>query len=1517
MNYEIVKKVVKRNKGEYEFVGTCFFIDKKIAFTAKHVIKKPGELYIEYSLDKHVKFEIDADSEHDIALLLVKEEIECKEYCIPDITKLLQGEDWVTYGYPNTKLEGESITGYVSIPDTSVGELYDIDLRMNDNPDLRNYSGLSGSPVFIDESVKAILVWKPDGNSFGGVKISNCKGLLDKWSINYKENYSSWINKVTDIGLKNDEKFLIERTTLMSNLEEFTLGGHGLVIGNPGSGKTYSLKQLHNILNGKGITSLYIAIDNFTSVSNHEFEEEFNLKTGDNLISKLEQELTRIQNDNSKAVIIFDSFDSARDESVKHKFLVLMKRMKETIGDKVNIIASCRSYDARISTNLQEIFPKSHDVSSRIHCRHFIINELSEIEVLSVLGQIGISEYQCALLSNELRNLLKTPFNLWLFEQCREGVESLEEFGGLTSEIQLLDLFWDKRISGNQAESVELVLSEITDVMLKNKSLSVKKREVFKSGYQVEWGILLSNAIIKYSSKLRNKIAFSHNILFDYAVAKLILVDQLEDFISFIEKDISRVIFMRASLMYFLNSVWLHERDEFWSITFNVMASKKLPTISKLILIHIITIHATKDEDLEILLKKLDERDENVKSLIKYLLQAISIFKVFYKTIWINFVCELYERIDDDLLGVLAYDILEIATNAANNSNVYTIKKCGLVSRAIYKKYRDEIESNVWIRSIINGAILPSICITVSTDIEESSVIFRDIVDNITASGNNVDLTNTICRNIASVFKGDFNITDYIYQKVVLSDVSSTEKTSMNISRILNLTSNKKQDFDMCKHYLYSDIDKLIDYDIDNGILLALRTLNSISLSMRSVKHNNIIEVKIDNSMLSIVEDGSEHWASVRFNEEIKKYGDAIINHLRKLTSNENNKIESFIDLLIKEAKCSYIWSLVLRNVDCRLSYLIDKLVKLCLNTKVLLSRSLTYSIRTFLKNCSSCFNHTQIEAIERAIHSLNEEGEYAKMLIKDLILSIDKELLLMEESIGLRHSIDGRYEIKPDVQYSLCNYKESYEDKLCRIGIDINMNISLIKKMEELAITNDLLTNKNDCYISLDKIMSQVMSLYNELLIQKCHEVLEKEILKLIACGFKNALVLDKNVELMYLEDYKQIINYIINTKYFLENEKGFISRYSGYVSTPKHVVAEKIGLIINYSDDDQIFEKYKMLEAQISGSAKCTLIDNIYQLHEKKREFMWEKLKFYAYQEELFYSESVISCLWHLLGSYEGKVLEILHVLVGSNAERIEVINKAIGLVMYFYINGEDEQISEILRRISTNPSLYEWSGQNGISATLIELIKYDNLQEVQNEVINKVIEFLDVTLKNLVVFIETQNKKINENPDDKKLSEELKENYSVFDRIITSLYCKSGALEKNRSENQLDLERLYYFTIKPLIKTVLNAIEESEDLYITPSTIHRFVQMLNHQINFDTVQIIEFISILIVNGKKVGYLGDSLAINEIVKLMEKLFADHKYTIQEEEVLSNVLLILDSFAEIGSDKAVNFIWRLEEIFR
>ena len=200
-------------------------------------------------------------------------------------------------------------------------------------------------------------------------------------------------------------------------MQDFASQGDGVIIGSPGVGKTYVLKKLRQHLKAAGIPHLLLRIDQLGNGTAETLQEELTYK-GD-LIEKLKSIPVLGKN----AILLFDAFDAARDEQTRKRFLNLIRRAILELRESWNIIVTVRTYDAKKSQELLDLFGNPDDAdliqykSTDILCRHFTIPSFDEDEILQALGQIGCPKSVYDDGSDDFKKILAKPFNLWLLEK--------------------------------------------------------------------------------------------------------------------------------------------------------------------------------------------------------------------------------------------------------------------------------------------------------------------------------------------------------------------------------------------------------------------------------------------------------------------------------------------------------------------------------------------------------------------------------------------------------------------------------------------------------------------------------------------------------------------------------------------------------------------------------------------------------------------------------------------------------------------------------------------------------------------------------------------------------------------------------------------------------------------------------------------------------------------------------------------------------------------------------------------
>ena len=108
--------------------------------------------------------------------------------------------------------------------------------------------------------------------------------------------------------------------------------------------------------------------------------------------------------------------------------------------------------------------------------------------------------------------------------------------------------------------------------MVNRKSLSLPESVCDVAANAVVLG-LHSDEILRKG--VTGRVSFSHNIIFDYASARLLLDE--ESLFQFVTENTTRTIFYRPTLSYFFRHVWVHDRDLFWKIAFWFIGANDLP----------------------------------------------------------------------------------------------------------------------------------------------------------------------------------------------------------------------------------------------------------------------------------------------------------------------------------------------------------------------------------------------------------------------------------------------------------------------------------------------------------------------------------------------------------------------------------------------------------------------------------------------------------------------------------------------------------------------------------------------------------------------------------------------------------------------------------------------------------------------------------------------------------------------------------------------------------------------------
>jgi hypothetical protein len=105
--------------------------------------------------------------------------------------------------------------------------------------------------------------------------------------------------------------------------------------------------------------------------------------------------------------------------------------------------------------------------------------------------------------------------------------------------------------------------------------------------------------------------------------------------------------------------------------------------------------------------------------------------------------------------------------------------------------------------------------------------------------------------------------------------------------------------------------------------------------------------------------------------------------------------------------------------------------------------------------------------------------------------------------------------------------------------------------------------------------------------------------------------------------------------------------------------------------------------------------------------------------------------------------------------------------------------------------------------------------------------------------------------------------------------------------------------------------------------PHTAHQIVETLYHLLPCAPREVFLLATrSILTSATKAGFQYESLAVGDVVKLIQRALADHRDLFQSEagqesECLAALLQVLDLFVEAGWSEARQLTHRLEEIYR
>ena len=1345
----------------------------------------------------------------------------------------------------------------------------------------------------------------------------------------------------------------IEREKLLNDLQDFTSRGDGVIIGSPGVGKTYVLKELRQRLKSSEIPHLLLRIDQLGDGTAETLQEELSYK-GD-IIEKLKS----IPVSGKNAILLFDAFDAARDEQTRKRFLNLIRRATQEIV-KWNVVVTVRTYDAKKSQELLDLFGKPDDTeyqSEGILCRHFTIPPFNADEILEAFEQIECPKPIYYDGSQDFKKILSNPFNLWLLEKIIQPPKNVPDFSQIRSEAQLLNLFWQRRIEN---ENSEHLLRQIADKMVQERSLSVRIDDVYgdvnldKPVRKTAWDKLQSDEILAKVSSTGQRIAFSHNILFDYAVSVLLIDDEPQHLESFITDDLSRPLFLRPSLTYFFTRLWYYDDStSFWNAFWHIFPSDQsvhLRLVARLIPTSVIANEAHKIEQLIPLLEELGngEKEEIANEAITRLLQALQTLPIKHDTLWINFFAQvsrhLHENFTRDLAN-LTSAILE-RTNKSENSEV--VNACGRIGRRLLKWVWEKREAgkSTWYDRLGGRWGVPLVAQTYHTNPEESRMLLEKVLELPKEDNFPIDFLSWLTEHVNKIWKHDPEFVTLIYRTVFHHNESSDAKTSLS-SGVLAMTSTRRQDYSMCRYRLIKHFTGFLQAAPLSAAQSVIRSLNVFIVGehiarylKEGMKLEDIIELfNFRGKPAYFMEDGSYIWNAGNSSDKPIEMADDLFEYIGELAMSEDPRLDSLLDIFRDEVIVAFFWKRLLGTASQFPKIFAPHLFELCIAKPILKGNDTRYELGLFLETAASELSSDQLRQIEEGILTLPEEStdeDSRKALAyrrNRLLERIPEDLLVTDEAKQIRKEMVRENDIqenRPLVSFEPASWAPyTEEEQLKDQGVD-----TTTPENQRLQRFSGPLNKFSSDWMNGVPTMDAAKLVLPQL--QKAHTAIKnnteanKKVMnslwhKLAACVAILGRIAN-DLESREFAFCRQVL---------LEGAKHEEPKYDdqfdspGYSPCARHEAASGLLRFAFYQPDIEILDAIETLANDAVSSVRMVTARELFRVYDKAPEKFWGIVNNRAKQEKS-----------HVVQEY--LYLTLTQVITKAEENEDKTAQVMAKLLQHTPLppekSGSFDPFSYLLMGLAIG---YQNSWAIGtIKNTFFkDPIRFANLltravNEVMEHYVNpkyfgtdagrerakRAVDWLDQVIDLVSDKIKELYRIVKEDETEENVKK-LHDMYNVIDEVITRLYFavayKRDQAEEPVEEISHELRCDYYDKVEPLMKQIIDFAQTPGHGVMFAPTAHYFMQLLRSFLGCNPKEVLHLAAGVVKSSEQFGYTLDSIAVRDVVEFVEIVLADYRHEVRDGEALEDLLNLLDLFAKIGWSDALKLVWRLDEVFR
>lgn len=1337
-----------------------------------------------------------------------------------------------------------------------------------------------------------------------------------------------------------------------------------LVVGEPGTGKSGVLHELVAILRDEGRSFIFLAVDRLDARSLGRLRIELGL---DHEFLDVLRHWQALQ----PSFLIIDALDAARGEPAAAMMDELIRRAIEHVGTW-RVISSIRQFDLRYNAGLRAFFPGSPPTSFQIsefsRVQHLSVPRLSTDELQHITAQSLQLELLIKEASTDLRDLVKTPFNLKLLAELLVGGVDVTELIPIKTQLDLLDKYWSSRViqTNDQGDAREAILRMMCERMVADRSLQINRsaiahldtsgqlRALLRLGVIIEWQPSLDVLPDRYT------LAFAHHILFDYGIARLLLRGTPERMTPLLTSDPDLVVVIQPSLRLHFHHLWAYDaqHQQFWDLVLKIAGLSNIPEIGKLMGPSVAAQLTKRLPDLSPLCVALDDPRQAMrhvgtqafKHVISALLANISTeypLQGPHAGPW----CELLAHASRTLSSELAYIVRPLLAALCDHPDLFTSDqkaKTGYVAR--------QLLNFAWSLTPYDPGLvahsLQGVCRTFGSDPITSALLIQRCLEPAHLAQFGYSELPKLAQEIQQVLPYDSDLVRNIYQSAFAYEETSRETTAIGTSRIMALTSNRLQDYELTFYILGEAFSSFLHHAPVTATYALVAVVDIYNTQQQTSSFGKPQDAQFDfnGNEVYLRIDLSAMWDTGRTYHRNKplKLLEVYQDYLAALAGDPQipSLLDDLIQILITHNRWGVIWRLLLRQAAQFPSTLGQKILPLLWARPILVTPDTNGLAGEFLRIIFPTLKDELRRRIEETIVHLPDGEDDARREIiersRDSLLNcLPREFIITDVASSLLEATITTDVVGPnDVlshpsgwrKGSVHLTEEEYNHQQRYIEAETYLKIkeleesvriftsTYLNSVPSMEVAVEILPVLKDLHELLARTASEEGVSSNDSDVWRQLTVACTQLARIEGLSYDGSLGLFIQPVLLEASHHPE-------PTYRLQEDLQF-NEFPRWEYAVRIEAAE--GLLVLGSQrgciDDTLLEAIDRLSTDSVPAVRYQIARSTHMLYSTAPEFMWKLISRFCEEEP---NRGVLRGLFHgplaQLAEYAPDQVVILTKIIfdriqdGTGAEEVQRLCIQHFVSGYIWIDHSD--CRQLVFEMVTHLTDYHEHLLH-ILGDLREILVYETGYSDDpnaNKIRQRTLGFLQMLLhSSMAVIRQLEGRYVDLlfNNWPKSDQEVIKSLFHLIDCIAQETYFASGAYEpvghKSPAQSPLHSPQAirFYEAAMPIFDQLTSVG--------LPSATHHLLQTLEFFIPIDPAGIFLRIGRVIRAGKLGGYHYESLAVDLIVRIVERYFAEYRTILRENKDCHRALIeVLDAFVEVGWPSARRLVYSLEVIFR